>query len=338
MSFKDLRLTVHTILAVMFLVMPLVFCGCSPQKSDQKSYKIAIVSGIETFEQIIQGFTDGMADHGYIESENVFYNFLRVNPKKPEDEVKIRQIIADSVDLILTFPTETTLWVKKLTRETNIPIVFVMAGIEGNDLVETIPHPGGNITGVRYPGPDISVMRLELLRELAPSVKRVWIACDSNYPPNKVAIEMLHRSVAQTDIQLEEVQINGIADIQADLDKRRAAKDVGFDAILMMPDHYSLSLVGWSMITAFAEEFKIPIIGNGNGYYREKTVLGFTPDLSEMGKQAVLLADKILHGSPAGALMVVTPISRLKITYKLVQQYGLKVSEGLISRADEIIR
>ena len=35
---------------------------------------------------------------------------------------------------------------------------------------------------------------------------------------------MLHRSVAQTDIQLEEVQINGIADIQADLDKRRAAK------------------------------------------------------------------------------------------------------------------
>ena len=57
-----------------------------------------------------------------------------------------------------------------------------------------------------------------------------------------------------------------------------------------------------------------------------------------MGKQAVLLADKILHGSPAGALMVVTPISRLKINYKLAQQYGLKVSEGLISRADEIIR
>ncbi|MCB0376657.1 MAG: hypothetical protein KDD04_12115, partial [Sinomicrobium sp.] len=127
----------------------MVITGCSPQKPDQKIYKIAIVSGLEAFEHIIQGFTDGMTEQGYIEGQNVYYHFLRVNPKNPAEETKIRQLVADSVDLILTFPTEASLWVKKLTRETNIPIVFVMAGIEGNDLVETILHPGGNITGVR---------------------------------------------------------------------------------------------------------------------------------------------------------------------------------------------
>lgn len=338
MSLKSPRLTAPFLLIVMFLVMALVITGCSPQNPDQKIYKIAIVSGMEAFEEIIQGFTDGMTEQGFIEGENVYYHFVRVNPNNPADEAKIRQIIADSVDLMLTFPTEASLWVKELTRETKIPIVFVMAGIEGNDLVETILHPGGNITGVRYPGPDISVMRLELLRELAPSVKRVWIVYDANYPTNNVAVEMLHHSIAQSDIHLEEVQITGIADIQTDLDKRRAAKDAGFDAILMMPDYFSLSHVGWSMITTFADEFEIPIVGNGNGYFKEKTVLGYMPDLTEMGKQAVPLVNKILNGTPAGMIMVATPISRLQINYKLAQQLGLKVSEGLISRADEIIR
>jgi len=57
-----------------------------------------------------------------------------------------------------------------------------------------------------------------------------------------------------------------------------------------------------------------------------------------MGILAATLADKILKGTPAGTIMVVSPKNNLRLNYKVIQELGLNVSKGLLSRAKEIIR
>lgn len=80
------------------------------------------------------------------------------------------------MDLIFAFPTPSAIAAKAATQGTKIPVVFAMATLEGTDIVKSVREPGGNITGVRYPGPETLTKRLEILAEMAPRAKRVWHA------------------------------------------------------------------------------------------------------------------------------------------------------------------
>ena len=94
----------------------------------------------------------------------------------------LQKFVADKVDAIFVFPTEASLEAKTATQGTNIPVVFNFAFIEGMGLVDSVRAPGGNITGVRYPGPDIAIKRFEIMRALVPQAKRMLIPYQKGYP------------------------------------------------------------------------------------------------------------------------------------------------------------
>lgn len=321
--------------AAVLLAITLGLAGCSKQTPAEPVYSIGIVSGFDAFAEISRGFKEQMTTLGYIEGQNVVYDVQSVDPSVARDKQVIENFIAQDVDLLFTFPTEASLWAKSLTRETDIPIVFAMAGVEGNDLIDRMHQPGEHITGVRYQGPDLIVKRFELLRELVPTLQTVWTVYDPNYPTNAAAIQMLRQAVAAADVTLEEALVTSLDEIRADLEARAASGAPRMDGIVIMPDPISQTPAGWDLIVQFATEHMIPISGGGSG---TQAVLNYSPDLFEMGRQAASLADKILQGTPAGSIMVVTPPSHLQLNYKLAQELGLTVPEGLLSRADEIIR
>lgn len=321
------------------MLMALVIAaGCSKQEQEQKAYKVGIASGFESFNGIADGFKKGMADLGYVEGRNIVYDLQQVDPTREADKQIVQSFVDDGVDLIFTYTTEAAIWTKGIVGASGVPIVFAMAGIEDNDLVDSVHHPGGNITGVRYPGPDIIVKRFELLRELAPHIRRVWVAYDIHYPTNKPSIEQLREAAAASDVTLLEALVTTPAEIQADLETRVSSGNATIDAILIMPDAVTQSSEGWAFISSFATAHKIPVAGTGGGIYDANLVLSFNPDIFSIGSDAAPLADKILNGAPAGGIMVATPRSYLRINYKLAQELGLVISEGLMSRADEIIR
>jgi putative tryptophan/tyrosine transport system substrate-binding protein len=80
-------------------------------------------------------------------------------------------------------------------------------------------------------------------------------------------------------------------------------------------------------------------VGGGQIFQADMgTIFGYSPEDIEMGKLAATLADKIFRGTPAGSIMVITPSAHLRINYKKAQELGLSVPEGLLNRADGIIR
>jgi putative ABC transport system substrate-binding protein len=217
-------------------------------------------------------------------------------------------------------------------------VVFAMAGIEGNNLVESVLKPGGNITGVRFPGPEITAKRLEILRELAPQVKRVYLIYDPNYPNARPSLDSLHKTAPSLGMTLVEDSVSNIKELQAALQARAALDDIGIDAIFIMPEILTQSPEGWTIIITFANEHKLPV-GGGMVYTAEHgAVFCIVPDCVEMGTLAATLADKIFKGTPAGTIMVVTPQSQLWLNYKAIQELGLTVPEDLLSKAEKIIR
>ena len=165
----------HPMLALTLLVVTCVFLiGCGKKTQEAKVYRVGILSGAETFVNIADGFKAKMAELGYVEGENIVYDLQKLNADPVGEKRVSEKFVQDKVDLIFAFPTDPALAAKAATQGTDIPVVFAMAGIEGNDLVESVTKPGGNVTGVRFPGPELTVKRFEFLHELVPHAKRVY--------------------------------------------------------------------------------------------------------------------------------------------------------------------
>ncbi len=301
-------------------------------------YHVGILSGTDAFLPIADGFKAKMTELGYVEGKNIIYDIQKTNADPAAQKLAVRKFIDDKVDLIFTFPTEPTVTAKAVTRGMNIPVVFAYAGIEGSDLVNSVREPGGNITGVRFPGPEQINKRLEILLDIAPFVKRVWIGYDKNYPNTAPALAGLRPLALSRGITLVEVPAATIGEIKLDLEARNKSTDIGLDAMILMPDTFNHNPDCWASISRFAAEHKVPIGGSFPYTVEQGAVFGNANDLGNVGALAAPLADKIFKGMPSGMIPVVTPEQEVWINYRVAQELGLNVSDGLLNMAKMIIR
>jgi putative ABC transport system substrate-binding protein len=321
---------------VVLVVVSALVSGCGAEESS-KIHRVGILNGFAPFTDIAEGFKAEMAELGYKEGENIVYDVQVANFDPAEEAQIIQQFVDDDVDLIFTFATEAALSAKTGTAGTDVPVVFAFGVLEGNDLIDSVRQPGGNITGVRFPGPDLSVKRFEILHEMAPHIKQVGIIYNANYPANQSQLDELHPALASKGVSVVEIPVTSVADIEADLQARTASDDIGMDAILIITDDLSQSPDGWPLISQFAANHNIPIAGSAAFEADTGAVLSYIPNGFATGQLAASIADKVLKGTAAGEIPVVTPEADLRINYALAQELGLIVDKGLLSQAADII-
>ncbi len=323
----------------MILVVALLLSGCGGAPTP-KVYRVGVL-GFAPFTQIAEGFKAKMAELGYVEGQNITYDVqlwdAAVDTPASGTE-KIKKFVSDGVDLVFSFPTEQTVLAKAATDGTKIPLVFCFAGLEGNDLVKNVREPGGNITGVRYPGPETTGKRLELLTQIAPTAKRIGVFYQVGYPTTIPALEVLHPLAVKLGVTLVEIPVNNLDEMKADLEARAKQSDPGVDAFLQMADGLTHSADGSALVMKFAKEHSLPY-GGGHYYQADQgAVFAYSPYDFEMGQLAAPIANKVFKGTPAGTIPLSTPENHLVINYKVAQELGLTVPEGLLQQASKIIR
>src|SRR5215467_7764004 len=130
---------------------------------------------------LVGPFREGLRDFGYGEGLNVVIEYRWAEGKYDRFPALIDELLAQKVAVIVTAGTPATLAVKKTT--TTVPLVMVAVGDPvGTGIVPALSHPGGSITGLTSISTEMDAKRLELLREVVPSVSYVavlWNAASS---------------------------------------------------------------------------------------------------------------------------------------------------------------
>jgi putative ABC transport system substrate-binding protein len=305
-------------------------------KPAKKIYRVGILSALDIFYSTADGFKDKMTELGYIEGKDISYEIVKTNVSVGNQKT-LQKFVDDKVDLILAFPTEAALEAKSLVKNTNIPIVFAHGILEGTSLVKSIKQPGDNITGVRFPGVEISLKRLELLHEIAPQAKRIFVPYMQDYPSMSTQIDVLRQSATASGMTLQEVPFVGPAEFQNYLEIKDKAADIGMDAILQPSEPFAGIESVVTMVAKFGIEHKIPVASAMSVAGEDNPLVIYAPDSYEVGGLAAQQADRIFKGIPAGTLPVLSPELHLTIDYKVAQKLGLTIPEDLLSQASKII-
>jgi putative ABC transport system substrate-binding protein len=317
--------------------LTLLLSGCGGNKP--KVYRVGILSGLSFAADAVDGFKAGMAELGYVEGQNIVYDLQSTDFDMAAYRSVLQGFVVDEVDLIFVFPTEASQEAKAAAQGTDIPVVFSVANIEGTGLVDSVREPGGNITGVRYPGPDIALKRFEVMQALVPEATRMLVPYQRGYPIVDSQLEMLRPAATAAGVTLIEAPVDNAAELEGDLQARAQSADIGIDAILIIPEPLGVTPAPFLVMARFATEHQIPF---GGGAVMEVEGYGSIFDVGidhfNTGKQAAPMADKILRGTPAGTIPVVSSESYLRLNYGVAQDQGVTVPETLLAQADEIVR
>jgi putative tryptophan/tyrosine transport system substrate-binding protein len=333
-----------------FVVFVLVVIGAAsymvlgknnPKKSQApKVYEVGILNGFNYVGKNADGFKAGMTELGYIEGKNINYYVQQTKPIQEEYVTAVKNFADKKVDLMFIFPTAAALEGKKVAMETGIPLVFANSNFEGVDLIKSIKEPGNNLTGVRYPGPDVALKRLEILMEILPNTKTILMPYDKTKPIVPSQLDILYEFAPKYKVELIEMPVATPKDLEDQL-KAFAKTGKKIDAIMTLVEIVSANPDYAAIWGKFADDNKIPTGGalllKKDGFKYE-TLFGVDIDGFASGKRAATLADKILKGTPAGTISVESAEMFISINYKLAKEMGISLDESFLNTANEIIR
>ncbi len=317
------------------IIACMMIAGCGGKAPEV--YRIGILSGLDFFGPTTDGFKERMTELGYTEGKNITYDIRNTGFDIPLYRNVIKAFVADKVDLILVFPTEASIEAKSVTEGTGIPVVFANAFTEYTRLVKTIREPGGNVTGVRWDGPDLAIQRFETMCEMVPAARRMWVPYQRNYPIVKSQLDALHKAFTAAGMEMTEVPADSPADLDTALNKFFQSVAAP-DAILLIAEPLLVTPDAATVLARFAAGHRIAVGGNIMPGEGNESIFGIRPENIPQGRQAAFIADKILRGTAAGTIPVVTAENFLTINYAAAVKLGLQVGEGLLNRANRIIR
>lgn len=325
-----------TVLLLLILLVALFISSCGAEET--KTYRVGILAGISFLSDIETGFKDGMAELGYVEGENIVYDVQVTEFDIPAYQTILQKFVADDVDLIVSFPTEATIEAKIITEGTDIPVIFTFAFIEGMGIVDTIQEPGGNVSGVRYPGVDIALLRYEMLHQIMPDAKRIVVPYQVGYPIVPPQLEAI-RSAAEADgVTLVEIPAHNAEELADFLQDHVVSGETDVDAVLFLVEPLATVPEVFAVVADFGKEYQVPAVGiyaSTDGY---ASIFGVNVNIYAAGQLAAPLADKALRGTNPATMPVVSAESFIEIDYSAAQAMGLEIPEALLAKADEIYR
>ena len=315
------------LIAMAVLVMALVASACAG--SDSKTTTIGIVHLGRTTD-VVDGFKSGMAELGYIDGETLSYIYEGPVSSMDDIDQAIQNLMSGNVDLIFTATTPATLRVKRAVQGTDTPVVFAQVyDPVRSGVVESLIHPGGNVTGVRGGG-HIPKM-LEWLLAVAPSTEQVFVPHNPDDNASVMSLQDLTQAAMTLGVELVIAEVRTSAELDSALGD--IPQDV--DALFVL----SSGFLGRNMdvLTETARRHTLPIAGGAESH-RLGALLSFGLDTSQAGKQASRLAYAILEGAQPAELPVETADFYLSFNLRTAQAINIDIPGDILAQADDIIR
>jgi putative tryptophan/tyrosine transport system substrate-binding protein len=277
-------------------------------------------------------FVQRLAQLGWIDGRNVRIDVDWTNADINRARALAKELIDRQPDVILAGTTPVTTALVKETR--TIPIVFaVVSDPVGAGFVDSLPRPGGNVTGFINEEGAMGGKWLELLREVAPRFTRAGIMFNPETAPGGGTYFLGSFETAAQVMKVETI----IARVRSDAEIESAIAALGQDAALVVMTDSFMGVHRGTVIAA-ALRHKVPTIYDAVAFAREGGLLGYGPSNADLFRRSADYVDRILRGARPADLPVQVPVQyELAINLNTAKSLGLDVPLFFQQRADEVI-
>jgi len=298
-----------------------------------RPYRIGVVFQGGPYIAAVDGLREGLKELGLAEGTAFVLHLRDLQSNLRAVEAAARALELEKVDLIYSVGTSTTLAVKRATS--HVPIVFY----GGTDpvamgLIADYRRPGGRLTGIHSRFSDLTAKRLQLLQTLLPGLSRVITFYD---PANPVSV----RSVKLADEAGERLKIKVIARTAASVEELRAAvkalQPKEADALFFTSDAIVISQA--PLVIEGARAKRLPTMLNEETYVAKGALASYGVSYHACGRLAAKFVRRIAAGAAPGELpieQIDTP--HFTINLKAAKDFGLRIPDSLLVRADKVIQ
>ena len=244
---------------------------------------------------------------------------------------QVEELVAMKVDVIVAMGTPVASAVRNIT--TSVPVVFSVAGDPVKaGLIESLARPGGNQTGIYALTEELGGKRLGLLHEAVPRSTRIAVLHSLNVTTSP---EFDSMQVAAKSLNIELVP-SGVRPGDGFEAAFSAAKNAGATALCLLTQ--TRMVTNLRRIALMSLEYRMPAMSGYSGFAALGGLIEYAADVTEVLRRQAQYVDKVLKGArPADLPIEQSTHFRLVVNMKTASALGLKLSNVLVQRADEVI-
>jgi putative ABC transport system substrate-binding protein len=268
---------------------------------------------------------------GWIEGRTVAIEYRGAEGRDERIAEITAELVRLKVDVIVTHSAGPVIAAKRATSV--IPIVFVVgADAVGGGLVTSLARPGGNATGLSNQETESAGKRLELLREVVPSLRRLAILANIGNPSSVGELGKAKAAAGTLGLEAVTMEIGRAEDIASAFEALRGR----VDALYVCSE--PLVLTNRIRINILAAAARLPTMYALREYVEAGGLISYGANMPDLFRRAGDYVDKILRGTKPGDIPVEQPTKfDLVINLATAKALGLTISNSFLLRADEVI-
>jgi len=325
--------TVAKVVGFALCTLLLVLSVSAEPQQPTKTHRIALLSLGSIQKEGIEAFREVLRSLGYVEGQNLIIEY-RLAEGKPERLADfVSELIRLKVEIIVSNSTEAI----EMVRRANPSMPVVMASVSdpiGSGLVASLAKPGGNITGTTQVSTDLAGKRLELLKEVVPSITRVALLVQRNHPPTQSLIPEMQKAAEELKITVQAFEISTPDEFEGAF---TAIKNTRAGAVFIQNN-----TIFNANVRRFAElalKHRLPTTGGHPSFVIAGGLMFYGPDPLSMIRRSAYFVDKIIKGTRPADLPVEQPMKfELIINLKTAKILGLTIPQTVLYRADKVIK
>ena len=276
-------------------------------------------------------FVERLRELGWIEGRSVAIEYRWAEGRSDRMADIASEFVRLKVAVIVTGGTAAVLAAKQATSV--IPIVFgTAADPVGLGLVASLARPGGNVTGLSNLSADLPGKRLELLRGVVPSLRRVAVMANIGSPVGVLEMDQVRAAAGLLGLEVVSLGIRRADDISSALESLKG----GAEALYVVTDPLVNS--NRIRIITLANAARLPTMHGERIYVEAGGLMSYAPNFSDLFRRAAEQVDKILRGTKPADIPVEQPTKfDLVINLTTAKALGLTVPPSLLASANEVI-
>ena len=274
---------------------------------------------------------NGLHEVGYVDGQNI-----RIEPRwsdrREQLDLLATELVHSGIDILVTQGSPAALAARRASA--TVPIVMATSGDPVKiGLAQSLARPGGNITGQTTISAALAGKRLELLREIVPTVSRIAVLWNSSNPGTSLQFRATEVAARKLGIVLEPFDIRDSEQLEGAI---ASAAKAGAGALLVLDD--PIFSVRRTSIAEIAAKIQLPAMYGLSTSTQNGGLISYGPSLIEMFRGAATYVDRILKGAQPADLPIEQPTKfELVINMGAAKALGLSVPQSILLRADRVI-